>query len=427
MSVHKARAQLLLQQDRFELAEEELRQALAENPEDETSQALLAICLPDLSRFGEAVEAGQKAVGLSPEDPFCHYALAYAFFRRDEHAQAKRILFSTGKPFGEAEASVQEAIRLDPYQAHFFSLLSSIRLARRDWPGALEVAEQGLQIDPQDVECTNCRASALVKLGRRAEAGQTLDAALAEDPENSHTHANFGWALLHQGRPGEALKHFKEALRLDPANEWAQGGIVEALKARNVVYRWMLGYFLWMSRLSTGAQWGVVIGGYFLIRFLGASARTNPKLSPFVLPIQILYILFAILTWTAPHLFNLLLRLDKYGRHVLSRDQLVGANCVGACLACGLALLGAAVLFHSSLLIIAGLGCMGLMIPVGGTFNRQGRTRTVLGVYTLSLVALGLGAVLLALLQSPLAATLGGFFVIGLVLFGWVANAMATR
>ena len=328
MSVNFARAQLLLQQGRYELAEKELRQALATDPEDEMSHALLAICLPELKQFAEAVESGKRAVGLSPDNSFCHYALALAWFRHDDHASNKLTLFSVRKEYKAAETAIQEAIRLDPYEAHYFSLLASIKLARRDWQGALTAAEQGLQIDPQDVTCTNCRATALVKLGRQEEAGETLETALAEDPEDSHTHANRGWALLHAGKPKEALEHFKEALRIDPTNAWAQAGIVEALKARNFIYRWMLAYFLWMSRLSTGAQWGVIIGGYFLIRMLSSVARNNPPLRPYILPIQVIYALFAILTWTAPHLFNLLLRLDKYGRYALSRDQVMGANCV---------------------------------------------------------------------------------------------------
>ncbi|MDB5311521.1 MAG: tetratricopeptide repeat protein [Gemmataceae bacterium] len=46
-----------------------------------------------------------------------------------------------------------------------------------------------------------------------------------------------GWALLHARQPAEALTHFREALRLDPTNEWARDGLIEALKARYWVYR----------------------------------------------------------------------------------------------------------------------------------------------------------------------------------------------
>jgi len=407
------------------MAEQDLRQALALDPEDDRIHALLAICLPESKKFEEALESGRKAVGLAPDSSFSHYALAFAQYKSDAHASEHQTLFSTRKEFQEAEASIQEAIRLDPHEGHYFALLSSIRLARRDWKGALVAAEQGLEIDPLDVTCTNCRATALVKLGRRAEAGEALDSALAEDPEDSHTHANMGWALLHQRKPHEALNHFKEALRLDPSSEYARAGIVEALKARNFVYRWMLAYFLWMSRLSGGARWGIILGGYFLIRILGSAERSNPALQPYVLPIQLLYALFVILSWTAPHLFNLLLRLDKYGRYALSEDQILGANCVGACLGTGI-ILGAVGLLGDVRLLIAGIGCIGLMIPVGGTFTRQGRARKLLGLYSLALIVVGLGALLLSFSGAREAGALGSIFLLGLVLFGWVANLMST-
>src|SRR5438876_7808655 len=127
----------------------------------------------------------------------------------------------------------------------------------------------------------------MVKLGRKAEAGTTIDAALARNPDSAVTHANQGWTLLEKGEPKKALEHFREALRLDPENEWARHGIVEALKARNVIYGLMLRHFLWMSKLSPAAQWGVILGGYFLNRMLGTAAKTSPDLAPWLLPIRI--------------------------------------------------------------------------------------------------------------------------------------------
>src|SRR6185436_9021657 len=111
-------------------------------------------------------------------------------------------------------------------------------------------------------------------------------------PENAFTHANQGWTYLNKGEPKKALEHFRESLRLDPANEWARHGIVEALKARNIIYAVMLKYFLWMARLSRGARWGIILGGYFGIQLLASMARSNPAIAPWILPLRILYITF---------------------------------------------------------------------------------------------------------------------------------------
>jgi tetratricopeptide (TPR) repeat protein len=170
------------------------------------------------------------------------------------------------------------------------------------------------------------RAIALVHLGRRDDAARTIDGALAASPEDAVTHANQGWTLLHQGDPKRAMTHFREALRLDPTSDWARAGIVEAMKARNPIYRWLLGFFLWMSRLSPGARWGIILGGWFGNRVLRGVAATNPSLAPFIWPITTVYILFVLMTWLAPPLFNAMLRLDRDGRHALSREQIITSN-----------------------------------------------------------------------------------------------------
>jgi len=54
--------------------------------------------------------------------------------------------------------------------------------------------------------------------------------------------------------------------------------MVEALKARNVIYRVMLRYFLWMARLSAKAQWAVVIGMYVGTRLLARRCRRQTGL-----------------------------------------------------------------------------------------------------------------------------------------------------
>ena len=104
---------------------------------------------------------------------------------------------------------------------------------------------------------------ALVQLGRKDEADHTLGSALANDPENALTHANQGWAFLHRGDHERALEHFREALRIDPELDWARIGIVEALKARYLIYRFMLRFFLWMSRKGTAARWVILLGFVF--------------------------------------------------------------------------------------------------------------------------------------------------------------------
>jgi len=277
---------------------------------------------------------------------------------------------------------------LDPQDEDYFALQAAIFLQQKKWQAALEAADQGLAIDPEHVRCANLRAIALTKLGRRQSASDMIETALERDPENADTHANLGWVKLEQRRHKEALEHFREALRLDPESDWARAGVVEALKARNVIYRVMLAYFLWMSKLSEKSQWAVILIGYFGYQFLRGLARKSPELAVWVQPVLWLYIAFAVMTWIAIPLFNLMLRLNRYGRLALSRQQIVASNWVGLCMLTALVFLGLGLLCGSGSLLLSALMCGLLVLPVAVIFNLDaGWPRQVMTAYTLGLLA----------------------------------------
>lgn len=381
MKPHLDRAVLLYQQGRHELAAQELRQLIAHDPHHPYPHALLALVLADHRQLEEATREARQAIHLAPDFAFAHYAHARVLNERNREP--------------EALEAINEAIRLDPADADYAAVQAAILFDLRRWPEALEAAERGLQLDAEHVGCANLRAMALVKLGRRDEAGQSIATALSKDPDNAITHANQGWTRLHAGDPRQALEHFREALRLEPGNEWARAGIVEALKARNVIYAAMLKYFLWMGRLSPGAQWGIILGGYFLSRILASTARTLPGLAPLVLPLRILYVAFALMTWLAYPLFNLLLRLNRFGRLALTRDQIIESNWVGLCLLLALFSLGGCLAQGFNSPWVISLAVFGLLLmPLSGVFRCSAGwpRKTMLGV-TLSLLAIGLLAI----------------------------------
>ena len=66
----------------------------------------------------------------------------------------------------------------------------------------------------------------------------------------------------------KALEHFKESLSKDPNFEFAQVGLLEAIKATNPIYRLFLKYAFAMSKLTAKYQWAVIIGFYLLFKLL---------------------------------------------------------------------------------------------------------------------------------------------------------------
>ena len=379
MNRHIDRALMLLSQSRHELAEQELRQALSDDPNEARAHALLALCLVERDALDDATSEARMAIHLEPDAPFAHYVMAVVLNKR--------------RHYREALAAIDESLRLNPYDADAHALKASVHLQQSRWRDAARSAEEGLAVDPDHVGCTNLRAMALVQLGQREEAGLTIDAALARNPENAFSHANQGWTLLHAGRPQQAMEHFREALRIDPQLEFARQGIVEAMKARNPVYRVLLGYFLWMGRLDARVQFALILGLVFGQRILRSLMEQVPALAPFAPWILGAYLLFVVITWIAYPLFNLLLRLNRFGRLALSREQTVASNWLGLALLVGFAAVLAGVAVSLSrfnevvgLFTFPGALMLGLSIPVAGTFHCEpGWPRTVMALATVAM------------------------------------------
>jgi len=316
------RAEILLAQSRYDLAEQELGYALADSPDDPLAHAMLSICHHGRDKHSDAVAAAHRAIALDPGMPYAYYVLALAL--------------AGDRRWADAEAAIRSALDLDAAHPDYHRLLADIRFSREDWTGALAAADRGLTFDAQHAGCLNSRAMALTKLGRPDEAARTVDGVLADNPEDAWSHTTRGWTALHQSDPQKALEHFREALRLDPDLDVAREGMVLALKARYWVYRVLLQFFLWMSKRGRRFRWAIIIGVLVSQRAAVTVARDSPELAPIAWPIFYLLLGLGLLTWLADPLFNLLLRFNRYGRHAVAADDRACALWVGALLASGL-------------------------------------------------------------------------------------------
>lgn len=383
MNNHIDRARLLMAQSRMSLAEDELRQALMQNNNDGEAHALLAVCLIDRKDYESATYEAQQAIVSEPDEAFGYRALSHVMFQRNRTK--------------EAYDAITEAIRIEPWHPGNFGQLAAIELERSRWQDALQAAEQGLECDPEDVECNNLRAIALVKLGRREEAGATIDAALANEPDNAVTHANQGWTMLHSRQPKKAAEHFREALRLDPNSEWARIGVIEAMKARNFFYRWMLAFFLWMNRLPPKFQVALVLGMVFSNSILNAVCGAIPALAPYQMYLLLAYLLFVWMTWVAPTLFNMVLYASKFGRMVLRPIEKAAALTSTLCIVAGIGVACSVFAFEPVFLelltmpfMIGGMHYLGLVIPVSRAFQVTGKQHRTFVAYAIGMLAITL-------------------------------------
>lgn len=309
MNKHVQRA-LQLIHVRPDLAAKELRQAIAQEPDDGYTHGLLASCLLDAGAKEQAFFEARQCIKLSPNSPVGFHTLAHCHFQTGEMI--------------EAEVAVEEALRLDPFEPSYWGLLSNIEIQNHEYEKALKAADNGLELDPLHAHCHNLRALILTKLGKGEQAQGSMDTAMAVGPENALTHAYRGWTLLEKHQFEESRQHFREALRLDPTMEWARMGMIQALEMRNWAYQLHL-------RVKFRYSWLVVIlwlaGNIHLIGVARtAAAEWHIALSLLCFASWILcgvFTFFVLLPYTLINtpILRFLLQFDPDGQYALTREE----------------------------------------------------------------------------------------------------------
>jgi len=309
MSTHIEKA-LLLFERRPEAAAKEVLAAIANQPNDSYMHALLALCLMNSRDEESAFKAAKDAIKLDPELPFAFYALAKC------HYDKRNML--------EAEVAIDEALRLEPWNSDYWGLLSNVQIENGELKEALVSAETGLEMSPGDVHCHNLRALLKTKLGHKEEAKESLDTALAADPENALTHAYRGWTLIEHHNHTESIKHFREALRIDPTLDWARQGLIKALQVRHWVFQLQL-------RLGWRGCLMIICGFAGLLAVLNYAVKAPPGIATDVLHVAknscigaiILFFLIPLLPHTVllDPFMRFLLLFDRDGRLAMTPEE----------------------------------------------------------------------------------------------------------
>ncbi len=386
----------LARSGRFDLAEPELRRALALDPESPELHSTLSITLSNLGRPAEGLEEADQAVALAPDNDYAHYARAVA-------------LLDLGRSTKATDAA-REAIRLNPDSVSARVKLAGALLSRNDFQQALDEVDRALALDPEYADALSVRAVVLSHLGRHPEATSAIRSALALEPGNFWFHANRGWTLLRAGREREALDAFRESLRLEPGFERARLGILEAMKARNVAYRWLLRYGHWMERTPILRRWALLLAG-FVVAMTFAPAFG-------------IYFGLLLMGWVGEPLYNLVLLADPFGRMVLTRDETVGALAVATCLWGGVLVIAGGLVAGGPTAPLAGGVLASMSLPVSAVARLRPGSRRRLIVATAGLAAVGATFVGLTATESRAAPVFGGFYIVGLLLSALVVSAL---
>jgi tetratricopeptide (TPR) repeat protein len=267
MGKHLDRADILLDLDKYDLAEKELRQEIAENPDSDLAYGSLARCLINQRKLGtETVETIEYALSLNAENDWLHYLFAVYWHMKGE--------------FNQAQQAIGVAIELDPNSPLYFDTLARILFDRGNdnfkthsrrvlviififsrgvlWPISWGISatfksywlrsylqpvftplEKSLSFNPEYLSALNLQTQLLIQTNRFHRALVSSLNALQIDPSDHIAHKLHAQILLRLGKYTAARDHFQSALRIDPSSDESKTGLLEAIRSQFWIYPWI--------------------------------------------------------------------------------------------------------------------------------------------------------------------------------------------
>lgn len=397
------KARVLVQMNRLQDAMGEVEKILSIDPDNYVALTLSSSISYNLKDKGKTKNSAEKLVAAYPADDVAHYYMALAF--------------DLNKKPVEAEREIREAIAINPYDADYFAFLSGCYIDKKEWEKGLEYANQGLEIEPENISCLNHRTLCLTKLERDDEILTAVEDTLSASPDNWYSHANVGWSKLETSDYEAAKHHFAEALRLNPNADYARQGMKEVLKAKNFLYKWYLKYQFWISKMGDKAQWAVLIGFVIGRRVVAGLAAVFPPL--YIVVVALFALVYSI--WIIQPLGDFILLLDPLGKYVLTGDEKKAGTITGIGVVGGIIFLVAGFAMQSYPLLVIGGVMATAIIPLARYFHEPEESRTAfIKIYTLIMGVLALACMVSTIFDKQ------GFvltaYIIGIVAYTWIYN-----
>lgn len=169
-----------------------------------STQAFVALSrlLMKQEKFEDATRAAEKARSLAPLEVEPVVAHAFVHMRQ--------------KNFDKAGQIFAEAISLDSTSTRAHLGAAGVKYAQEDYAGALEIAERTLKIDPASERAEELKARAHMKLGNKAEAINTLQYLVAQNPGNDRALKSYIRIMRAEDRGEEAYRFIEQDTMAHP-------------------------------------------------------------------------------------------------------------------------------------------------------------------------------------------------------------------
>lgn len=240
-------AKVYLQQKDLGHAEEQLKLAITQNPEDAEAHFYLGTVFAETGRYEQMNASFDRALALSSKRQkdieqerqkywVQHYNRGVEAFQTDDMAEAakafeeatiidpgqveafKNLAFCTYK-LGQLDAALatyEQALAFSPEDADVLTRMGSIYYDQGNYEKVAAVFEEVSGLGKENVHTLSSLASAYEQLNQDDKAIAAYQKAAALDSENKNVLYNLGVLYSNQERYDQAVEYYKRVLQLDP-------------------------------------------------------------------------------------------------------------------------------------------------------------------------------------------------------------------
>ena len=170
------------------------------------------------------LDAITKTSPASAEAPVSNDIKQVSKAQRTDFQYREALSFITQGRMQEAQAALEEALRLDPKNLNARQVLLSLLVGEKRYPQAEQLLQAGLQLNL--VPATQAAVLARVQLerGDQAAALATLEKYAPQAGGDSEYHGFYAALLQRAGRQAAAIQQFQAALKIQPHQAtWLMG------------------------------------------------------------------------------------------------------------------------------------------------------------------------------------------------------------
>lgn len=140
---------------------------------------------------------------------------------------------ATAELYQTSLVAAERAVALDPLLPEAHASLGYVKLhAQWDWAGAEAELRQAIALNPSYIPARQWLSTFLASTGRFREALPLAEGAVQLDPISILARINLGTVYMFAGQHGEAERHYRQAVAMDPRFESAQTWLAISLAAQ---------------------------------------------------------------------------------------------------------------------------------------------------------------------------------------------------